>query len=66
MSVVHFLKIDVEGMEAAVLRGLSLGTVRPWIILIEATVARTEIPDHQEWDPLTPPVGATGSFISTG
>ena len=52
VSVVHFLKIDVEGMEAAVLRGLSLRTVRPWIILIEATVARTQIPNHQEWDPL--------------
>jgi hypothetical protein len=39
-------------MEAAVLRGLSLKTVRPWIILVEATVARTQIPNHQEWDPL--------------
>jgi hypothetical protein len=52
VSLVHFLKIDVEGMEAAVLRGLSLKTVRPWIILVEATVARTEIPNYQEWDPL--------------
>ena len=39
-------------MEAAVLRGLSLKTVRPWIILVEATVARTQIPNYQEWDPL--------------
>ena len=39
-------------MEAAVLRGLSLKTVRPWIVLVEATIARTEIPNHQEWDPL--------------
>ena len=50
VSVVHFLKIDVEGMEAAVLRGLSLRTIRPWIILVEATVARTQIPNHQEWE----------------
>src|SRR4051794_2855469 len=52
VSLVHFLKIDVEGMEAAVLRGLSLRTVRPWIILVEATVARTQIPNHQDWDSL--------------
>jgi FkbM family methyltransferase len=50
VTVVHFLKIDVEGMEAAVLRGLSLRTIRPWIILVEATVARTQIPNHQEWE----------------
>jgi FkbM family methyltransferase len=52
VTVVHFLKIDVEGMETAVLRGLSLRTVRPWIVLVEATVARTQIPNHQDWDPL--------------
>ncbi|GEO40300.1 hypothetical protein SAE02_44480 [Skermanella aerolata] len=52
VTVVHFLKIDVEGMETAVLRGLSLRTIRPWIILVEATVARTQIPNHQDWDPL--------------
>ncbi|UEM22292.1 FkbM family methyltransferase [Skermanella mucosa] len=52
VSVVHFLKIDVEGMEAAVLRGLSLKSVRPWIILVEATVARTQIPNHEGWEPL--------------
>ena len=52
VTVVHFLKIDVEGMEAAVLRGLSLRTIRPWIILVEATVARTQIPNHQEWESL--------------
>src|SRR4051812_31417947 len=52
VSLVHFLKIDVEGMEAAVLRGLSLREVRPWIILVEATVARTQIPNHHDWDPL--------------
>src|SRR4051812_33847805 len=37
---VHFLKIDVEGWEAHVLRGLSLKTIRPWIIVVEATVAQ--------------------------
>jgi FkbM family methyltransferase len=49
---IHFLKIDVEGWEAHVLRGLSLKTIRPWIIVVEATVAQTQIHNHQEWDPL--------------
>jgi FkbM family methyltransferase len=49
---VHFLKIDVEGWEAHVLRGLSLEKIRPWIILVEATMAQTQIRNHQEWDSL--------------
>jgi len=35
---VHWLKIDVEGLEEAVLRGWDYHTLRPWIIVIEATV----------------------------
>jgi len=37
---VHFLKIDVEGAEAAVLRGTDLQVFRPWIILAEEIVLR--------------------------
>jgi FkbM family methyltransferase len=38
-SVTHvdFLKIDVEGLEAAVLKGLDLGVVRPAVIVVEAS-----------------------------
>ncbi|MGJ7583476.1 FkbM family methyltransferase, partial [Variovorax sp. RHLX14] len=35
---VHWLKIDVEGLEEEVLRGWDIKTLRPWIIVIEATV----------------------------
>ncbi|UVH56616.1 FkbM family methyltransferase [Variovorax paradoxus] len=35
---VHWLKIDVEGLEEEVLRGWDSKTLRPWIIVIEATV----------------------------
>ncbi|QBY54024.1 FkbM family methyltransferase [Cupriavidus oxalaticus] len=34
---VHFLKIDVEGGEEAVLRGSDFRHHRPWIIVVEAT-----------------------------
>jgi FkbM family methyltransferase len=35
---VHWLKIDVEGLEEAVLRGWDSEVLRPWIIVVEATV----------------------------
>jgi FkbM family methyltransferase len=35
---VHWLKIDVEGLEEQVLRGWDSQALRPWIIVIEATV----------------------------
>jgi FkbM family methyltransferase len=35
---VHWLKIDVEGFEEQVLRGWDSKALRPWIIVIEATV----------------------------
>ena len=34
---VHFLKVDVEGAEEAVLRGADFCALRPWVILVEAT-----------------------------
>lgn len=33
---IHFLKIDVEGMEIPVLRGMNFTVWRPWIILVES------------------------------
>ena len=49
---VHFLKIDVEGAEHAVLLGLDLRRHRPWVILVEATLPMTTIPSHHEWEEL--------------
>ena len=37
-SDVHFLKIDVEGAEAEVISGFAFSTVRPWILVVEATL----------------------------
>jgi FkbM family methyltransferase len=48
---IDFLKIDVEGWEAEVLKGLDLRQFRPIIILIEATVPQTQIESRVEWEP---------------
>jgi FkbM family methyltransferase len=34
---IHFLKIDVEGFEKDVLKGINFKRFRPWIVVIEAT-----------------------------
>ena len=49
---VHFLKVDVEGAEADVLRGISLTDIRPWIILVEATKPNSQVTTHEEWEDL--------------
>lgn len=49
---IHFLKIDVEGAEAAVLRGLPLDRVQPWVIVVEATLPNSQTPAWEEWQPL--------------
>jgi Methyltransferase FkbM domain len=59
--VIDFLKIDVEGWEAEVLKGLDLRQYRPIIMLIEATVPETRIESHIEWEPVV--LGADYSFV---
>jgi FkbM family methyltransferase len=49
---IHFLKIDVEGKERAVLLGGDFDVYRPWIVVIEATQPNTQVPSHQEWENL--------------
>lgn len=51
-STIHFLKIDVEGAEAAVLEGLDLSRVRPWIILVEATEPNGTECSRHKWESL--------------
>ena len=47
---VHFLKIDVEGMEEGVIRGNDWLAFRPWIIVIEATVPMTDEDSYYNWE----------------
>ena len=49
---VHWLKIDVEGMEADVLRSWTPSRVRPWIVIIEATRPLSPEPNYMEWEPI--------------
>jgi FkbM family methyltransferase len=48
---IDFLKIDVEGWEAQVLKGLDLRQYRPIVMLIEATVPQTRVESHMAWEP---------------
>ena len=49
---VHFLKIDVEGMEAEVLEGFDFAAYRPWIVLIEAVDPIKHEPVARLWEPM--------------
>jgi FkbM family methyltransferase len=60
---IHFLKIDVEGHEGAVLRGMDFARFRPWLLIIEATEPnRLDIPTYAEWDPLVLGAGYTFAY----
>ena len=48
---VHWLKIDVEGYETAVLQGWT-SAVRPWVVVVESTVPLTQVASHREWEGL--------------
>src|SRR5579862_1739496 len=49
---IHFLKIDVEGAERAVLEGADFNDYRPWILVVEATAPNSQIPSHMDWEDL--------------
>ncbi|HEY1466488.1 MAG TPA: FkbM family methyltransferase, partial [Acidimicrobiales bacterium] len=50
--VIQFLKIDVEGAEGAVLRGLDLTVWRPRVLVIEATFPESLTPSYGQWEHL--------------
>lgn len=49
---IHFLKVDVEGFEESVLRGIDLSHWRPWVIVAEATAPRSPEPAFEQWEPI--------------
>ena len=49
---VHWLKIDVEGHERAVLQGWDANRLRPWIIVVEATLPNDRTASYEDWEPI--------------
>lgn len=47
---VHWLKIDVEGYEAEVIRGWT-GPCRPWILVVESTLPGKLTKTNRAWEP---------------
>lgn len=54
---IHFLKIDVEGFEGEVLKGMDLQRWRPWVLVIEATLPGSRQTNHEQWEGLVVPQG---------
>ena len=48
---VHWLKIDVEGHEQAVLEGWDPSLLRPWVIVVEATLPNDRTASYADWEP---------------
>ena len=49
---IHFLKVDVEGFEGEVLKGMDFARWRPWVLVIEATLPNSRETNHVGWEPL--------------
>jgi hypothetical protein len=47
---IHFLKVDVEGFEGEVLRGMDFARWRPWVLVVEATVPGSRETNHETWE----------------
>lgn len=48
---IHWLKIDVEGMEDEVLRSWGRAKARPWVLVIESTLPSSPIQSFAAWEP---------------
>jgi FkbM family methyltransferase len=49
---IHWLKIDVEGLEEQVLRSWGAAKARPWIVVVESTLPLTQTESHESWEAL--------------
>jgi FkbM family methyltransferase len=47
----HFVSIDTEGSEPAVLQGIDLRKWRPWILVVEATAPNSSESTRSYWEP---------------
>jgi FkbM family methyltransferase len=47
---IHFLKIDVEGFELEVLRGMDFQKYRPWVCIVESTLPNSRVENWDKWE----------------
>ncbi|MHA7882548.1 FkbM family methyltransferase [Nitratireductor rhodophyticola] len=48
---IHWLKIDVEGMEEAVIDGWGTSPARPWVVVLESTIPNSPVQNYASWEP---------------
>ncbi|WP_025031007.1 FkbM family methyltransferase [Nitratireductor aquibiodomus] len=48
---IHWLKIDVEGMEEAVIDGWGTSHARPWVVVLESTIPNSPVQNYASWEP---------------
>lgn len=56
-DAIHFMVVDTEGSERAVLASVDLRRWRPWVLVIEATEPNTTTPTHEQWEDLVTGAG---------
>lgn len=54
---VHFLKVDVEGLERQVLAGNDWSRNRPWIAVVESTRPLSPEASHEDWEDILTEAG---------
>lgn len=54
---IHWLKIDVEGLESDVLKSWGSSKVRPWVVVVESTLPLTQKESYKGWEPILHSLG---------
>nr|WP_246781125.1 FkbM family methyltransferase [Rhizobium sp. BK602] len=60
---IHWLKIDVEGMEQSVIESWQPSKARPWIVVVESTLPNSQIAAHDAWEPTLLKLGYTFAYF---
>jgi FkbM family methyltransferase len=60
---IHFVTVDVEGAEPAVLASIDLDRIRPWVFVVESTKPLTTVATHSEWEHLLTDHGYTATLF---
>jgi hypothetical protein len=61
--IIHWLKIDVEGLEKEVLESWEDSLARPWVLIIESTKPSTNEESFQDWESIVLSKGYKFSYF---